>query len=236
MKNPLFLALDVDDLERANELVKQTRAFVGGFKIGPRAIMRFGPDWVKALAQQAPLFIDQKYFDIPSTMISSVRASFDLGARYCTVHAQSGAQALRELAELEAELQSRRSFKILAVTVLTSMTPHDLPKYSQAVSLPDQVLALADLVLSCGLSGLVCSANEVEQLRARHPESFLLTPGIRMSQESTQDQKRVASPRIALKAGSSALVVGRPIVDASDPAEAAKVYYEEIQKFLDQAT
>lgn len=231
MRNPLFVALDVDNIERADELVQETRAFVGGFKVGPRAVMRFGPEWVKRLSQSTPVFVDQKYFDIPSTMVAAVRASFDMGASFCTVHAQCGQRALGELAILEKELNQKRYFRILAVTILTSMSENDLPQYLRPIPINQQVKQLADEVIQSGLSGLVCSVHEVAELRAKYAEAYLLTPGIRMSQDASGDQSRVDGPLTALKAGASGLVVGRPIIEAVDPAQSAKIYYEEIQKF-----
>src|SRR6266566_5292494 len=104
LANPIFVALDVDTPERALELVKETRAFVGGFKVGPRLSLRYGESLLKEISRHGHLFIDNKYFDIPSTMEAAVRASFDVGASYCTIHAQSGVEALTRLALVEKDL------------------------------------------------------------------------------------------------------------------------------------
>jgi len=228
--NPLFVALDVDTADQALDLVRQTRAFVGGFKVGPRLCLRYGESLLRDIARQATLFVDNKYFDIPSTMLAAVRASFDVGASYCTIHAQAGREALSQLAELEVELCKIRPFRILSVTVLTSFRQDTLPSVSCHQPIAEQALALAELTIESGLKGLVCSPDEVRLLRDKFPEAFLLTPGVRLSGDSLGDQVRVADPLTALKNGASALVVGRPICDAADPALSAKRYYEEIQK------
>lgn len=230
LTNPIFVALDVDSAEKAIELVKETRAFVGGFKVGPRLSLRYGEPLLKEISRHGSLFIDNKYFDIPSTMEAAVRASFDTGANFCTIHAQAGPEALTRLAAVERELSAQRPFRLLAVTVLTSFKQETLSPINRAQPIAEQVAALTQNVLDCGLTGIVCSPDEVENLRAKFPSAFLVTPGVRLSHEDRGDQKRVADPVTALRRGASALVVGRPIYDSLEPALAAKTYYEEIQK------
>lgn len=230
MSNPIFVAVDVDDDRAAMDLIKACRAFVGGFKIGPRLALRYGEPFLKEVARHGNMFVDNKYFDIPNTMMSAVRASFDVGASFCTVHAQAGAEALKMLAELEEDLCQTRPFRILAVTVLTSFKAETLPSIVRHIPIAEQTRALAQLAIESGLTGLVCSPEEVESLRQQFPSAFLVTPGVRLSHEDHGDQKRVSDPMTALKRGASALVVGRPIYDATEPALAAKAYYEEIQK------
>ena len=230
LTNPLFVALDVDNSDQAIELIRQTRAFVGGFKVGPRLALRYGEPFLKEVARHGAMFVDNKYFDIPNTMESAVRASFEVGATFCTVHAQAGKEALSQLAELEEELCRIRPFRVLAVTVLTSFKQETLPAMVAKIPIAEQAVQLAKLVIDSGLSGLVCSPEEVESLRKLFPEAYLVTPGVRLSGEDRGDQKRVSDPVTALKRGASALVVGRPIYESLEPAQAAKVYYEEIQK------
>lgn len=230
LNNPIFVALDVDTAEEALDLVKQCRAFVGGFKVGPRLCLRYGEGLLKDIARQGSLFVDNKYFDIPNTMLSAVKTSFEMGASFCTVHAQAGSEALTALAALEEELCRIRPFRILAVTVLTSFRQDTLPSLVRHVAIEEQTRSLAQMALECGLTGLVCSPEEVEGLRKQFPTAYLVTPGVRLSHEDRGDQKRVSDPVTALKRGASALVVGRPIYESLEPAAAAKVYYEEIQK------
>lgn len=226
MKNPIFVALDLNDLEQVRKIANDVAPFVGGYKVGPRLCMRYGPSVVTELAKIHPVFVDNKYFDIPTTMEAAVTATFEAGASYATVHAQAGSEALRRLAELEAKLNQERSFKILSVTILTSFAQHQLPAVSRDMPIAKQVEALAELSSESGITGLVCSAEEVQNLRRRHPSAFLVVPGIRLSENDRGDQSRVADPRSALRSGASALVVGRPIIEANDPAVAAKLFAE----------
>ncbi|MGE0762451.1 MAG: orotidine-5'-phosphate decarboxylase [Bdellovibrionales bacterium] len=224
LKNPIFVALDLDDMDQVRQIVRDAAPHVGGFKVGPRLCLRHGPAMIGELAKIKPVFIDNKYFDIPNTMTSAVTASFEAGGTFVTVHAQAGLEALSRLAELEAKFNKERPFKILAVTILTSFTQSGLPSVSRATPIKEQVLQLADLTIASGLSGLVCSAEEVALLRQKHPNSYLVVPGIRLPGQDKGDQNRVADPASALQAGASALVVGRPIVDAADPARAAQQF------------
>lgn len=228
MKNPLFVALDVDSEKEALRIADLTSSYAGGYKVGPRLVVRYGQTLLKELAKRGPLFIDNKYFDIPSTMEGAIRASFEMGASYATIHAQSGKEAMGRLAAVEKELNQERPFKILAVTVLTSFTAQTLPSILKPASISEMVLELAKLTLQSGLSGLVCSPEEVKMLHQKFPEAFLLVPGIRMEGSDLGDQKRVADPVTALKAGATALVVGRPICQAENPAQAAKQYLDVI--------
>lgn len=229
MKNPIFVALDVDDMSLAMDLAKRVEPYVGGFKVGPRLNMRYGQQLTQKLAALAPVFIDNKYHDIPSTVEAAVKASFEAGASFVTVHASNGKECLESLAQLEKKLNARRPFKILAVTVLTSFDTASKPSNWQDISLKDHVSILADESVSSGLSGLVCSGEEVAELRKKFPEVFLLTPGIRLPQNEVGDQKRVLGPREALELGSSALVVGRPIVQAEDPSFAAQEFAKALE-------
>lgn len=219
--NPIFVALDLDDAAKALSIAKQVEPFVGGFKVGPRLILREGASFVKKLAAMKPVFIDNKYFDIPSTMDAAIRATFEMGATYATIHAQSGSEAMKLLAQTEQELNQQRPFKILAVTILTSFAQNTLPPNSNKQDIATQVVDLASITIQSGLTGLVCSPHEAEILRSRHNNAFLVTPGIRLD-GNAGDQKRIMGPKEAIKAGASALVIGRPIVEAKDPRAVAE--------------
>lgn len=226
LKNPIFLALDVDDIREVRRISDAVAPHIGGIKVGPRLCMRYGPSLVGELAKTLPVFVDNKYFDIPNTMATAVTATFEAGASFVTVHAQAGSEALMRLAELEEKFNRERPFKILAVTILTSFTQKSLTSVSRDIPIKEQVNQLADLTLSSGLTGLVCSAEEVQSLRLSHPDSYLVVPGIRLPDGDNGDQQRVADPSSALRAGASALVIGRPIVDAKDPVAAASKFAE----------
>lgn len=225
LKIPYFLALDVDDRETALNLAKKVAPFVGGFKIGPRLTYKYGESLSQELSKLAPLFVDNKFHDIPSTMIAGIKAAFSSGASFVTIHASCGAQGLKDIAALEKELNAKRYFKILAVSVLTSLNDNILPLNWKTQSIEKHVDDLATQVVECGLSGLVCSPHEIGHLRKKFNDVFLLTPGIRMPEDTkvkNDDQSRVMGPKEALAAGSSALVIGRAILEAADPAGAAQ--------------
>lgn len=223
--NPLCIALDVDSKEQALRLAKDLAPFAGGFKVGPRLVHRFGEELVQSIARYAPVFVDCKFFDIPSTMVAAVRATFEAGASACTIHAMAGEEALDQLSDLEKELNLIRPFRILAVTILTSWSEQSFPKVFRAQPICEHVSQLADLVKASGLSSVVCSPHEIELLADK--DLFLLTPGIRMSSDPVGDQKRVMGPREALAKGSSCLVVGRPIIAADNPVATAKFFLAE---------
>jgi orotidine-5'-phosphate decarboxylase len=218
LKNPLILALDVDDENKAWELVEETSPFIGGIKIGPRIMLRFGPQFLKKVAAKSPVFLDMKFFDIPSTMVAAVRSAFDIGATLVTVHAQAGCEALNELAKLEQEYRKTMDVKILSVTILTSFDRKSLPTIVKDQSIDRHVEELANLVSQSGLTGIVCSPHELSAL-AKYQGLYLVTPGIRTDLSSDEDQKRVMGPREALQQGATAIVVGRPILTAASPVE-----------------
>lgn len=225
LKNQLIIALDVDSSDDCFRLANELREQAGAFKVGPRLCMRYGAGLVANLAEIAPVFVDNKYLDIPSTVDAAVRASFEAGATLATVHAWNGAETLKLLAQTERELNKIRPFKILAVTILTSFTDETLPPgfaKAPAQSIEQSVEALAKLTIDSKLDGLVCSPREVSKLRALHPGAFLVTPGVRLPTDDIGDQKRVETPAQAIRLGSSALVVGRPIIAADSPADAAR--------------
>jgi orotidine-5'-phosphate decarboxylase len=219
MNNPIILALDVDTREQALKIADDTAEIVGGFKLGPRLCLRYGKDFVKEIAARGPVFLDNKHFDIPSTMEAAVRASFEAGASLVTVHALSGAEALTTMAKIEKELNAIRPFKILAVTILTSWDQNSLPKNMKDQPISEHVKDLATLVKSSGLNSVVCSPHELDLLQ--NQDLYLVTPGIRFSMQDSGDQKRIMGPKEALKKGASALVVGRPILEAPNLIEAA---------------
>lgn len=219
MKNPIILALDVDTRDQALKIADDVADIIGGIKLGPRLCLRYGMDFVKEMAQRAPIFLDNKHFDIPSTMEAAVRASFEAGASLVTVHALSGSEALKKMAEVEKELNQKRPFKILAVTILTSWDQASVPGNMKDQPIAQHVTDLATLVKNSGLSSVVCSPHELDLLQNR--DLYLVTPGIRFSMQNSGDQKRIMGPKEAMQNGASALVVGRPILEAKDIKEAA---------------
>ncbi len=225
LKNSLIVALDVDSADECFRLANLLAGEAGAFKVGPRLCMRYGSSLVTELSKIAPVFVDNKYLDIPSTVDAAIKATFEAGATLATVHAWNGAETLSLLAKTEAELSRQRPFKILVVTILTSFTEQTLPP--GFAKLPQQTIeqsveSLAKLAFESGLTGAVCSPHEVAKVRALNDASFLVTPGVRLTDDAHGDQKRIETPANAIRQGSSALVVGRPIVAAKDPRAAAQ--------------
>lgn len=217
--NPLCVALDVDDKQKAITLAENLSDFVGGLKIGPRLVNKYGESLIRDLSSIAPVFVDCKFFDIESTMLAAVKAVFEAGASVCTVHALSGADCLKALARLEKELNQDRPFRILAVTILTSWSEKSYPVIINNEPIDQLVLKLAQQVQDSGLNSIVCSAQELVFLKDLN--LYKLTPGIRFDLDSAGDQKRIATPDFAIKNGANALVVGRPIIEAQHPREKA---------------
>ncbi len=224
--NPIVVALDVDDRDTALRISDDLADIVGGFKLGPRLCLRYGQDFIKAICDRGPVFIDQKFFDIPSTMVAAVQASFDAGASVVTVHSLSGLEALKAIAALEVELNKIRPFRILCVTILTSWTENSYPPIFKDGPVLSHVQSLAQMTCEAGLTGIVCSPQELEclDLSNHNRDMFYLTPGVRMVRDDWGDQKRVMAPDAAMKAGASALVVGRPIIEAKNPKASATDY------------
>lgn len=226
LKNPLILALDVDTLEEAQSWIKKIGPQVGAIKLGPRLNYRYGAELTKFCSDYSAVFIDNKYFDITSTMLAAIKASFEAGASLVTVHALAGPNTLLQLANLESDLQKIRPFKILCVTILTSWDHTDIASNFIQQSPNQHVLSLALLVRASGLSGLVCSAHELDSLSG-YANFFKVTPGIRLGTvtkdnnefktQEPDDQKRIMTPQQALKSGASALVIGRPILNSAKP-------------------
>ncbi len=195
-------------------------------KVGLELFGAGGPDVVRQLRDQGKrVFLDLKFHDIPATMAGACRSAARLGAELITVHACAGSEALRAAQAAAVDVVSAAGLPaptLLAVTVLTSWDP---ARFSAELAIEEPVEAyvprLAELAASSGIGGCVCSPLEVASLRAAHPEPFaLVTPGIRPAGAALGDQQRVMTPAEAIAAGSSQLVIGRPITAAADPAAA----------------
>jgi len=224
----IFCAIDTPDLARAENLVTSLTGLNIGIKIGMEFFNALGPQGVKLIGNACtdlPVFIDLKYHDIPNTVQGAVRAICDqVNPAYLNVHAAGGAEMMRAAKQVCAT-----GTKLLAVTVLTSMDDDNLESVGQATPAADQVKRLAVLTQEAGLDGVVCSAHEIKMLRETcGPEFTLMVPGIRPAGAETGDQKRVMTPKNALEAGATHLVIGRPITQADDPAKAAQDILESL--------
>lgn len=233
MQNPIIVALDAPSAEAALALARRLAPVVGAFKIGSELFTAAGPEVVRQIrATGASVFLDLKFHDIPNTVAKAVAAAVRLDVQMLTVHAGGGAAMLRAAetaARDAAQSLSRTPPLVLGVTVLTSMDGNELAGIGLPPNVGAQVERLAALAHACGLRGLVCSPLEIAALRQILPrEMRLVTPGIRSGTEPPDDQRRTLTPRQALDAGASWLVIGRPICAAPDPVAAAQAILQSL--------
>jgi len=215
--NPVFVAVDTPDLARAQALARAVGAHVGGLKLGLEFFMANGPAGVRAIAELGlPVFLDVKLHDIPNTVAGALRSLSVLDLAVVNVHAGGGAAMLAAAREA-----CPATTKLIAVTVLTSLDDPDMAAMGVADGAAAQVARLAGLTRAAGLDGIVCSPHEVAAMKAAWPNGYFVVPGVRPAGADVGDQKRVMTPRAALDAGASMLVIGRPITGAADPAAAA---------------
>lgn len=226
MQNPIIVALDVASADQALTLAREVAPFVGAFKVGKELFVSAGPEFVRQLrATGASVFLDLKFHDIPNTVAKAVAAATRLDVQMLTIHTSGGSEMMRaaeRAAQDAARELGRPAPLVLGVTVLTSMDSAALGELGGETDVAAQVERLARLAAASGLRGLVCSPLELVALRKFLPPAMqLVTPGIRTGAEKADDQKRTLSPREAMAAGASWLVIGRPIYAATKPAEAA---------------
>lgn len=210
----IILALDVDNFSRAKHFVNLLYPKIKIFKVGLQLFIACGPKVIEFIqGKGAEVFLDLKFFDIPNTVANATRQAVRLKVKMLTLHISAGEEMLKEAVKAAREESSRLKIKapiLLGVTVLTSQ---------QAGS--DEVLKAARLGLSCGLDGVVCSAQEARNLRSKIKKKFIMvTPGIRTDKTIRDDQKRTATITEALRSGSDFLVIGRPILEAKNPLQA----------------
>jgi orotidine-5'-phosphate decarboxylase len=224
----LIVALDVPDRPAALDAVEQLSGHVGYFKIGLELFTREGPRLVEEILDRGEkIFLDLKLHDIPNTVGGAVRSACRLGVHMLTVHASGGADMLRT-AGREAQSSSRPPL-LLAVTALTSLSEEAMAQIGVTGSVEHWVEKLAELACDSGIRGLVSSSKELAMLRRRFQDTLqFVVPGIRPAGTDLQDQSRTATPAEAIRAGADYIVVGRPILQASDPAKAADSIVEEI--------
>jgi orotidine-5'-phosphate decarboxylase len=218
MRSPIFVAIDTPDFERAKAIAMRVRNHVGGIKLGLEFFCANGRHGVREMAElDLPIFLDLKLHDIPNTVGKAIQALRPLEPAILTVHA-AGGRAMMEDAKAAAPLGT----KVVGVTVLTSLDEDDLAATGIAGDPHAQVERLTALAREAGLDGVVCSGNEVAAAKKLWPDGFFVVPGVRPADGPVGDQKRVMTPRKALDAGASILVIGRPITQAADPDVAAR--------------
>jgi orotidine-5'-phosphate decarboxylase len=227
IQNPIIAALDVPSAEQALKLAEQIAPAVGAFKIGKELFVAAGPDIVKRVrATGASVFLDLKFHDIPNTVAKAVASAVRLDVQMLTLHTSGGAEMMRvaeKSAQDTAQAIGKQPPLVLGVTVLTSSTNATLAEIGCEADTEKQVVRLAQLAVTAGLRGLVCSPLEIVALRKILPAHIqLVTPGIRTGAEKADDQKRTLTPKEAMAAGASWLVIGRPISGAENPRAAAE--------------
>ncbi|PXA02886.1 orotidine-5'-phosphate decarboxylase [Coraliomargarita sinensis] len=224
----LILALDLETREEALAMLDQLGNSLDWVKIGLQLFTAYGPDFVREVSDRGyHVFLDLKLHDIPNTVAKAVQSIAKLPVELLTLHASGGAEML-EWAN-KARNDHAPDLNLLAVTVLTSMNESQLRSLNVQATPEAQVTHLAELSLKAGIQGLVCSSLELPPLRKQFgPDPIIVTPGIRPAGSSADEQKRIMTPKDAAAAGSSYIVVGRPILKAPSPAEAAEAIRAEL--------
>jgi orotidine-5'-phosphate decarboxylase len=216
----IIVALDLPTAPEAIALVDRLGDEVDFYKVGAPLFTRVGPAIVEELAARGKrVFLDLKYHDIPNTVAQAVSAAAALGVTLLTIHASGGSAMLRAAREA---VPPGEGPLLLGVTLLTSFSAADVEEVwdKELRSLREEVARLAAVAADAGLDGVIASALEAEALKRRHgPDFLVVTPGIRPAGYLAGDQARVATPAEAVRAGSDYLVVGRPVLTATDPAE-----------------
>lgn len=218
MSNPVYLALDVPQLDAAKALVEKVKGHIGGVKLGLEFFCAHGTHGVHEIAHLGlPIFLDLKLHDIPNTVAGAMQSLHVVEPAIMTIHA-SGGRAMME----DAKAAAGENTKVVAVTMLTSLDERDLERTGVEGTPHDHVMRLAELAQDSGLDGIVCSGQEVKSVHKQWKDGFFVVPGLRPGGKATGDQKRVVTPRQARDDGASVLVIGRPISRADDPLQAAR--------------
>lgn len=234
MKEKLVLALDVDNKEKAENLVKELKDYVGVFKVGKELFTAEGPSIFKMIRDNGgKIFADLKYHDIPNTVASAARTLVRHGVEIFNVHASGGYEMMKKTREAIEDESAKLGVKrpvFLAVTVLTSLNDDDMKRIKVSESAKEHVLTLAKLAKEAGADGIVCSPQEIEMIKREIGADFItLTPGVRPVWAAAGDQKRVMTPKEAVDKGTDYIVVGRPITGAADRIDAARKIVMEME-------
>jgi orotidine-5'-phosphate decarboxylase len=232
----IIIALDYPDAQPALALADRLEPSQCRLKVGKQLFTAAGPDLLEQLMKRGfEIFLDLKFHDIPNTTAQACKAAASLGVWMVNVHALGGRKMLE--AARDAVAGTTQKPRLIAVTLLTSMTQQDLAEIGINATPAEMVKRLATLARDCGLDGVVCSAQESALLRKHCGSDFcLVTPGIRPAQTSLDDQSRVMTPYAAMEAGSSYLVIGRPITQAADPLRALLEINQELDTWKNRGS
>ena len=222
MKEKIIIALDVSSREHALRLVKELRDLAGMFKAGSQLYMGAGPAVVREIVDTGvKVFLDLKFHDIPNTVTQAAIEAAKLGVSMMTIHASGGRLMMESTVKGLNEKFGDKRPMIVAITVLTSLDTRSLFEIGLEQPVDHQVQRLALLAQECGIDGVVCSPREIQLVRKSTIPGFkIVTPGIRMPDQSLNDQQRTSTPRDALAAGADCIVVGRAVTDDPDPRAA----------------
>ena len=235
MRDRLIVALDVDSMEQAKTLVQRLVGEVGMFKIGKQLFTHAGPRAVELIQQLGgEIFLDLKFHDIPNTVAKAAIEATRLSVKMFNVHASGSLEMMRTTVKEVERVCRREKMRrpiMLAVTVLTSLNQDDLQRVGVERKVADQVVRLALLTKEAAMDGVVASSHEVADIRAACGPSFVIvTPGIRPAESNRNDQQRVMTPADAVRAGVDYIVVGRPILEAPNPVDAARAIVADMEQ------
>jgi len=235
VKERLVLALDVDDFKTAQDLVDKLRDYVKVFKIGNQLFTAEGPRVIQMIKKKGgEVFLDLKFHDIPNTVARAAEVATKLGVYIFNVHTSGGLEMMKSAVEASRNISLTLGIRkplILGVTILTSINQEILEKeVGIERRLEEQVVHLAKLAKFAGLEGVIASSREIKIIRETCGEDFIiLTPGMRPMGKLMHDQKRVMTPREAMRWGADFIVIGRPVREAVDPVEAIKEILKEME-------
>ena len=222
-KKLIFCALDFTNLQESINFTNKIKNHIGGIKLGLEFFTKNGPDGVEKIKKIGlPIFLDLKFHDIPNTVKQSIKNVLDLSPDYITVHLSGGYQMIKELNDI------KRKTKIIGVSMLTSLDDKDLKNMGVNFGKQNFINNLVKIGEKAGIDGIVCSPKEVEYLKKSYKNLIFVTPGIRLPSENKDDQKRVESPKFAVKAGSDILVIGRSITKSKNPLNILKKIVQNI--------
>lgn len=230
-RKKIIFALDVNSQTEISQWAKKLSGRVGMFKVGKELFTSCGPAAVQTVRQYGgEVFLDLKYHDIPNTVAQAMLAAGRLGVKLANLHALGGPEMMEQAAQaVRREFSEAERPRLLAVTILTSSTQATLQAVGIERPVEEMVVRLAQLSKQCGMDGVVASPLEIDAIRAAcGPDFLIVTPGVRPSFASVDDQKRIMTPAEAVQAGADYLVIGRPIAKAADPVQAVDMIVTEI--------